>query len=678
MSDRNQQILRQLVINNKTPEEELLKKFDLTARQLAYSIEAINDRLADKGLPLIEKKQGAYVSSRELANYLVKHQTIKDVVFSADDRIFLIVIMVLTRTEELSLSHFIFDLGISKNTVVSDIKKTKEFLDTYHLTIDFTRKDGYVIIGTEWDKRRVLSQAIIRIYRAYGEKITAKVMGSSSAYADAVKRHIQEIEKFLSVKYNDEYFYPLVYFISALLVRAQRGNVIEGNRFSDSEEIESTKEFQSMFLLSGDLPELSSEEKHYLALQLLSANVQNKGALSGDELPSLANALWEFLNEFESNTYLVISDKKVLLNKLLNHFKPAYYRIKYNLSDENVLYEIIKDEYRVLHDFVKQSIKPLEEFFGTEISDQEIAYITLFVGGHLIANEPNDFEDKVIKAVIVCPNGISMSKIIEKKLKVIFPEFLFYPASSIREYKKFILPHDLVFSTVPLEAERKVFVINEVLSASDQLQLRMRVIKEVYSIDFEGINARDILRVVKQYAKISNEEKLLEELDNLLRRDAVAAQPEDPKVSAVEMNDVITGEYVTIEERQLGWEEALKKAMIPLLKNGIVQEEFERMVLSEYKSQPEYILLQQRVILPHMDPALTPQKLGISVVVAKEGIVYNGKEIKLLIVLTTPDKTSHLNLLYGISRIAKNENTVEKLCNMDTATEIADLLKTIF
>ena len=64
------------------------------------------------------------------------------------------------------------------------------------------------------------------------------------------------------------------------------------------------------------------------------------------DLPLLSNSLWEFLIEFEANTFLVLKDKKALLGKLINHFKPAYYRIKYNLPVDNVLYEKIISEYR--------------------------------------------------------------------------------------------------------------------------------------------------------------------------------------------------------------------------------------------------------------------------------------------------------------------------------------------
>ena len=72
--------------------------------------------------------------------------------------------------------------------------------------------------------------------------------------------------------------------------------------------------------------------------------------------------------------------------------------------DQNTMY------YTILY----VNLFPRWKIFQTEISDEEIAYITLFVGGHLISNDHNDLEEKIIKAVILCPNGISMSKLIEQ------------------------------------------------------------------------------------------------------------------------------------------------------------------------------------------------------------------------------------------------------------------------
>lgn len=662
MSVRDQEILRKLIKHRSLKEEELLKEFGISSRQLAYSIEALNEKLLEKKLPLIEKRSGYYYAKNEAADYLTIHQSVQDIVFTKEDRVNLLLVMILTRVEELSLDHFCIELQISKNTALTDIKRAKELLVKHRLKIEFSRKKGYVIVGDEWDKRIILFHAITDIYKNYGANVTEQLLESSVKHRDHVRNDVLKIEKFLNVKYTDEDFYPLIYFISAVFVRIERGQIIDSSRISDREEIEHTKEYQSLSYITTDFPDLPEDEKIFFSLQLLSSNVRNKGMVSEKDLPLLSNSLWEFLTEFESNTLLVLADKKDLLKKLLNHFKPAYYRIKYDLSTGNVLYDKIRSEYNVLHNFVRQSIAPLEEFFQTEIADEEIAYITLFVGGHLMSNDNNDLEEKIIKAVILCPNGISMSKLIEQKLKEIFPEFLFYPTNSIREYEKFMLPHDIVFSTVPVRSEKKVYVINEILTKSDQLKLRQDVIKDVFQLDFDGIRAADIVNVLKQHVNINQsvEKKIMEELDSLLLSDRKVGQEQEVH-SPNDIAAMITERSILYIEEKLSWESILECASQTLIDQNIVANEYTEFLKTEYKDQPPYIMLRQRIVLPHLDPMLVDQKLGICFMVLEHGIMYQNKRIHIVVLLTTPDKTSHLPLLYHINRIAKDAEFVDQL-----------------
>lgn len=676
MSNRDQDILRQLIKHRSLKEEDLLTYFEISQRQLAYSVESINQKLLEKELPVIERRNGYFYAKNKAADYLTIHQTVQDIVFSKEDRVQLLLIMILTRIEELSLDHFCIELQISKNTALTDIKRAKELLKKYHLAIEFSRKRGYVIVGEEWDKRIILFHAISRIYRNYGENVTIQLLGSSQNYMEHVMDDVLKIEKFLGVKYTDEDFYPLIYFISSIFVRIDRGQSIDTCRVDDREEIENTKEYQSLSYITTDFPDLPEEEKVFISLQLLSSNVRNKRLVSEKDLPFLANSLWEFLTEFEMNTLLVLSDKKDLLKKLLNHFKPAYYRIKYDLSTGNVLYDKIRSEYSVLHDFVRQSISPLEAFFQTEIADEEIAYITLFVGGHLISTEHSDLEDKIIKAAILCPNGISMSKLIEQKLKEIFPEFLFYPTNSLREYEKFILPHDIVFSTVPVKSDKKVYVINEILNRSDQLQLRQYVIKDVFQLDFDSIRSSQIVDILKQYVSVdkSIETKIIEDLDSLLLIDRKSGQ-ENKSNSSSEIADVVCEKHVLFVEEQLSWENILELASQTLIKDNIVTDEYTKMLKKEYKNQPAYIMLRQRVVLPHLDPMRMKQSLGVCILVLKQGIIYQSERVHVVVLLTTPDKTSHLPILYQINRIAKDAEFIDRIVKYGDAKKITKAIQ---
>lgn len=676
MSNRDQEILRQLIKHRSLKEEDLLAQFEISSRQLAYSVEAINEKLLEKKLPIIERRNGYYYAKNEAADYLTIHQSVQDIVFSKEDRVYLLLIMILTRIEELSLDHFCIELQISKNTALTDIKKAKELLGKYHLNIEFSRKKGYVIVGEEWDKRIILFHAIIRIYKNYGDNVTIQLLESSQKYMDHVTNDVLKIEKFLGVKYTDEDFYPLIYFISSIFVRIERGQLIDSCRIDDREEIENTKEYQSLSYITTDFPDLPEDEKVFISLQLLSSNVRNKRMVSEKDLPLLANSLWEFLTEFEMNTLLVLSDKKDLLKKLLNHFKPAYYRIKYDLSTGNVLYNKIRSEYNVLHNFVRQSIAPLEAFFQTEIADEEIAYITLFVGGHLISTDHNDLEDKIIKAAILCPNGISMSKLIEQKLKEIFPEFLFYPTNSIREYEKFMLPHDIVFSTVPVKSDKKVYVINEILNKSDQLQLRQDVIKDVFQLDFDGVRSSAIVDILKQYVSINKsiEAKIIEDLDSLLLGDRKSGQ-ENEVSSSSEIADVVCEKHVLFVEEQLSWESILELASQTLIKDNIVTDDYTEILKKEYKDQPTYIMLRQRIVLPHLDPMLVEQKLGVCIVVLKQGILYQNERVHVVVLLTTPDKTSHLPILYHINRIAKDADFIDEIVEYGDSKKITKAIQ---
>lgn len=61
--------------------------------------------------------------------------------------------------------------------------------------------------------------------------------------------------------------------------------------------------------------------------------------------------------------------------------KPAYYRIKYNLTEANEISEMINRDLKELHYLVKKSIQPLIDLIGCDIPESEVAYLTMLIGG---------------------------------------------------------------------------------------------------------------------------------------------------------------------------------------------------------------------------------------------------------------------------------------------------------
>ena len=86
-------------------------------------------------------------------------------------------------------------------------------------------------------------------------------------------------------------------------------------------------------------------------------------------------------------------------------------------------------------------------------------------------------------------------------------------------------------------------------------------------------------------------------------------------------------------------------------------------------------MLRQRIVLPHLDPMLIEQKLGVCIVVLKQGVQYQDKKIHVVTVLTTPDKTSHLTILYHINRMAKDAEFIEQLIALEDEGKIKEAIQ---
>ena len=87
---------------------------------------------------------------------------------------------------------------------------------------------------------------------------------------------------------------------------------------------------------------------------------------------------------------------------------------------------------------------------------------------------------------------------------------------------------------------------------------------------------------------------------------------------------MIKNENIVLAEDRLSWESILNQSSQALVNQKL----FPQTIMSfsqEYLDQPSYIMLRQRILLPHLDPAIVDQKLGVFITVLKQEITYHGK-----------------------------------------------------
>lgn len=164
LDQRGVKILKMIVNDPSVSGKELEQTLGLSRKQISYSLGKINDYLKKNGFEEIKwLKTGRFlVSLAVIREYQSEDSKTAEYtyVLSDEERYSWLTLRLLCHTEELSTYHFTDELKISKNTLMSDLKRVQEIMKSYGLELNYDRKRGYVVYGEEYDKRGLIIQAL--------------------------------------------------------------------------------------------------------------------------------------------------------------------------------------------------------------------------------------------------------------------------------------------------------------------------------------------------------------------------------------------------------------------------------------------------------------------------------------------------------------------------------------
>lgn len=672
IDERSNLIVDFIIRNIRVTNEEIQNEFSLSRRQVDYSIGKINDWLLEKNLNQLNKENGKYFLDENISgtNLLeIKKMNLKSYIPSREERIKYLQLILVTRDEELSLNHLIDLLDVSKNTVLSDIKEAQANLKYKRLNIMYSREDGYHLEGSEWNKRSLLIEIIQHISNHVNGNIILKYyMNLNDEEIDMVTSSILKIEEEIDTKFIDVDLNALPFVFSGIVKRISQNKIIDAHFLIDFQELSDTKEFQAINILLKDdgLLNIPVEEKLYLTLQLLTSKSLNRGVLSEDEIPKLKQALAQVLENFENKSLVMLKDKETLIEKMFIHFKPAYYRIKYKLTTNYTLMDNFTNEFSTLQFFMKESIKPLETFLGCRIPEKEVFFLTIFIAGHIIDYQENKDTTFKTRAVVVCPNGITVSQLMERSLIDLFPELYFYPAMSIREFNQFTSDFDIVFSAVPLKTDKSLFIIDPMLSKEQGQNLREQLINlELVEFSQEA-KINSILQIVEKNAVVTDPKRLEDELRQIIE----LPRENNKKVVNVldtrlkDLDELLTPEMITITNSVKNWNEALDLTAQPLLNERVINKDYLKAIKLLYPTLPDYILLSNRIAIPHAETESGAQQLGMSMLVIKDGLkITEELTIYFIVMMSVVDKEQHLDALLQLHELSEHEDTLIEMRN---------------
>ena len=658
VDNRIHTVLNALIQNPSISGVELQAEFGLTRKQLSYTLKKINDFLESSNLELIKRfKTGKFSVPKHVIETFRDEPVSKAIgryIYSEDERVHLLLFFLLTRTERLSLIHLSSALTVSQNTVINDIKKVQLMIVQYHLQISYDRENGYRIIGKEIDKRYLLLKLIRRIISMpVADKIFKENDIITQGGLEQVGQVFSEIEKKLKIIFTDEQLQELTYFICFMLQRIETDKKIE-HLPENYAEVANSRDFQLMKKLIEKFGITDFNEQIFLTILVQSSNIQTLSDKYFHLDTVLLESAVEVINNFEQISCITFRDKSELTERIYQHWKPAYYRIRYHITNINSVYDIVLQEFGHLHEMVRKAIAPFEKILHCNMPDEEVAFITVLFGGWLTREGLiNQIKTKKI-AIVVCENSATVSTYLYLTLQVLLPELHFSDAMSKREFEKYNHYYDIVFSTSYLSTDKLLFIVNPSVNNFHKNAFRNQVIGTLQGIDPSIIQVEELMLIIEKFSNIKERKALQKELTSYLYNDEVNDNPlritqhEIPSLA-----DLMQPEHINIaQSADISWQDALELAAKPLLTNQSIEHYYLERMINKIQFEQPYIMLVDGLIIAHAGIDDGVNKVAMSLLKFPQKIDVCGyMQADLIVVLATNNPQKHLKALAQLNEL---------------------------
>lgn len=679
IGNRNLLILKDIIEYRDTiTGKELENKFHLSRKQLSYGLGKINQFLSQHNYPEITRLTNGKMSVPSQLEDVLDQDWFEDekqeLWFSKEERVDIIRLMVLIAKEDLSLQHFISELKVSRNTVLTDLKKVDSELKSAGLILNYGRKTGYCVTGSEYAKRQMIFVVLNRILIQYRHSFLArKLCQISREKVQSMKNMILEIEGELQVRFAGEMIESNSCFFAVVFDRIQNGMVLD--EIPDSfRHIAGTKEYTVMRMLANHRNVQNEFEIMYLTAHVQSMKVETMPmGRDADEALGIQEAVEETIQNYEQLSCVNIREREDLKKLLLHHCEPALYRIRYDFHVGLDITDYILPAYQDLHNLVRKSVAPLERLVGKKIPEKELAYISLIIGTYVTKEGQLEVGNARPEAVVVCQNGITVSRFLISSLKEMFPEIRFTKCMSAEQFGKFQESFDMVFSTIPLKTEKKLFVVEPLMNGKQRKTLRETVLKALREKGILISKQDLIMQLVRKHISPNLYNKLCMEIEAY-----TSPQAQEEFVEArgeLHLKELLVGMNIRIVETKMGWKEAIEFAAMPLLYDGSITIRYVQAIISNIVENKPHLEVADGVIIAHAGIEQGVNDVGMSMLVLPERIEIDGYiQADVIVVLATPDYESHLLALNELIEILEDDVKVAKIKQAKTPHDILELL----
>ncbi len=649
--------------------------FHLSKRSLQYQIDKLNIFLHYHQLPEIQYTSNTVklsINAQSKFDDCVLTENFFDLYFlSTKERSSLLVLLISLHHTATTTDALCEQLKVSKNTIVSDLTQLKKQLSMIGLTLVANHKNGYRITGDEITVRLFMLESIHTFYtNRYSQYYVMNFIKAlfddhfSPLKSNEINKILfdffHESKKTEAHSYTSEARNDILLHIYIMLFRHNAKQIpVYMDEIKQTGEYKMAKQLLNQIYADQFSINTYMSDLYYLTTILLSSKINgtaDKHAVETDVLVFTDN----FLRNFEKLTFIHLDNRDELKEKLLLHIRPMYYRLKYGIRLHNVLSEDIKKDYALYFNLTKKAVRLSLNSQDPEIPEDELAYLCIYLAGW-INQSVSQIEQEVAadKLLLVIPGGNSMSSLIQLQLINLLKPLRFqYEIISSQDFTEALADnYPLVLYNGSYNGLKKNIIM---ISTHMNEAQRNRLLQ--WSVRYSNLDHNDeitrLYEIIQNHCIIQDEDLLKAKLFSFLNEAQNHTQTHIPSLLQILHIDSISLLSNPVEIDKL-----LIIATQVFIKNNIVKDLYVPNIMHLLSTMGAYGEITQGVLLLHAEDVHYCNQLGVHICNLKNPLHLknNSSAIHTIVLLSTPDKTSHLRILKDLSQLFRKHTFVKKL-----------------
>lgn len=406
---------------NAVSAEELGRRLGISARTVMRYLSVLTEELKAFDVNITLKRGQGYVLEgnrvplKRLLNQKEYRQT------DGDKRIHEMILEIIDQ-EEVTIEKLSDTLFLSQSTLNKMTSDVKRFLERYQLVLVSRPHYGLAIMGEETDIRTLLGDIGLNYCNA--RLVNTGIYNISDEELLRIDQLVFEHIQQYGLVVADMDLNNLIARVVIALSRSRKGYHVQ--------EVQVNYSLRPLNISEGNLPltghnyqmiqsvteelgrqlgiEITEEECRYIMMYsgFIGYDLRFKDPDSCKEMLQFVS---DFLTEISELTGVSYEKDEKVMNVLSLHLKALMQRARAGSYSPNPIIDQIKSSYPLEMNYAILMAQRFEEQFGVSINEDEIGYLTVYLGVY----EPQAKER--IKAVILCNYGIGTSQMILEKIQ---------------------------------------------------------------------------------------------------------------------------------------------------------------------------------------------------------------------------------------------------------------------